>query len=256
MAHRPETEALSLGEKLVVIPNLAQAIFAALIRAFTSPFLGGAKANTYFKDVAFAALRKSFALTTLRQEALTTGTTETSYLNFAKEKKFQPDTDVLESGTKVHWLGSKSAEKTILYFHGGGFVLAAHPGQFRWFFDLQEEISKDRSVAVAVVSYTLAPGGQYPKQLQQCVESLSWLIKQGKKPSNVRSDVESSTCHCADFRTDYASWRLSWRQPRLCRTLTHPSSASEASSRPEDQSIGTFGDSPFDLALGQIPCHE
>lgn len=63
----------------------------------------------------------------------------------------------------------------------GGYVLAASAGHVKWLFDLQEELSKTTSIAVVLVSYTLAPQGQYPLQLQQAAESLEWLVETKKK---------------------------------------------------------------------------
>jgi len=182
----PQNVDISLLEKLAVVPCLIRAIGAALTRTVTGPLFGGPGANTYFKDVVFAALRTNLSLISLRQEAWYTGTTEAQYLDWAKKQTFQPDTDVIgNSGTKIHWLGGKAAKKVIVCFHGGGFVLSCTPGHFQWLFDLQNDLAKDHSISVAVVSYTLAPGGKYPLQVQQCVEALSHVLQQGRKPEDV-----------------------------------------------------------------------
>ena len=178
----------TLLEKALVVPNLARAIFSAVLRLCTYPITSGPKASTLCKDVAFAALRTNLALMTLSQEHWLNPTTETVYLDFAKKQNFQPQTDVLASGLKCFWLGSKSAEKVILYFHGGGYVLACSTGHVQWLFSLQEELSKKHSVAVVLVGYTLAPMAQYPAQLKQAAESLNWLVeKEGKKAGDVCS---------------------------------------------------------------------
>lgn len=182
---RSETVDLPLLEKLAAGPNLFRALFAALTRAVTGPLLGGPRANTYFKDVMFAALRKNLSLVSLRQEAWFTGTTEAQYLDWAKKQSFQPDTDVVGSGTKIHWLGPKAAKKVVVYYHGGGFVLSCTPGHFQWLFDLQNDLAKDHSISVVVVSYTLAPGGKYPLQVQQSVEALAHVLDQGRKAEDV-----------------------------------------------------------------------
>ncbi|MCP5899137.1 hypothetical protein NL320_27265, partial [Klebsiella pneumoniae] len=81
-------------------------------------------------------------------------------LDFARAKNFQPDTAVLPSGVKVHWIGNKSAEKVFLYFHGGGYVNSISPAHLAWLFDLEAELSKTKKIAVAVLGYTCAPEGQ------------------------------------------------------------------------------------------------
>ena len=186
MATSNRTPELSLAGKLMFIPNVGRILLAVATRLITSPFNSGPKANTFFKDIVFAALRKNLSIITPEQEQWVNPTTESVYLDFTKKAKFQPDTDVLPSGQKAHWLGAKSAQKIILYFHGGGYVLAASSGHFEWLFELQQEMGKEHSVSAVLPSYTLAPRGQYPEQMKQGVECLDWLINTvGKKSSDV-----------------------------------------------------------------------
>ncbi|KAK5124601.1 hypothetical protein LTR85_001314 [Meristemomyces frigidus] len=177
---------LAFMGKLMLIPHTGRVLFSVISRLLTAPFTSGAKANTFLKDLIFAALRANLSYVTASQEQWLNGTTESIYLDFAKEAQFQPDTDVLPSGLKAHWLGTKSAEKVILYFHGGGYVLAAMPGHFQWLFDLQNDLSKDHAVSTVVPSYTLAPHAHYPEQMKQGVQSLNWLLNDlKKKPSDI-----------------------------------------------------------------------
>lgn len=177
-------------DKLMIIPNLSRALLSALIRSITAPLLGGPRANTYFKDVIFAALRTNLSITSAATEQWMNPSTEAGYLQLAKEKSFQPETTVLDSGLKLHWIGPKTAKKVLLYFHGGGYVLSCSPGHYNWLFDLQQALSKDSSVSVVLVGYTLAPHGQYPKQLQEAADSLQWLLETQKyEPSDVRSMI-------------------------------------------------------------------
>lgn len=170
---------------------------ALCFRALTYPLIavtGSTKANFAFKDIIFAALRTHLqGLNTAQEIMLMSPTTEATYLEFAKKEGFQPDTDVLESGMKVHWLGNKSADKVLVFFHGGGYGLPATPGHLQWYFDLSKELSKKTSVSVVMPSYTLSPHGQYPVQLKQAAETLDFLLdKQGKKPSDVSLTILQS----------------------------------------------------------------
>jgi hypothetical protein len=106
-------------DKLLLVPVGLSAVGAALYRLVTRPFVGGAKSPTYFKDVAFAAVRANLSNISVGTEQWMNGTTEAEYLKLAKSKGFQPDTSVLGSGLKVHWIGPKTAEKILLFFHGG-----------------------------------------------------------------------------------------------------------------------------------------
>lgn len=180
-------------DKLMMIPKTGQVLLAAFLRLLTAPLTGGPKASTTFKDFVFAALRANFNTINAAQEQWVNTTTASNYLDFAKKTHFEPVSDTLASGLKCYWFGPKKAEKVVLYFHGGGYVLGASPGHLKWLFDLQRDLSSaagkkgGSSVSVVMPAYTLAPEGQYPLQMQQGVESLKWLLTDlGKKPSDVR----------------------------------------------------------------------
>lgn len=181
---------ITLGDKLLVVPNLVRSIGSALTRLLAQPLISGPKANTLFKDVFFAFLRTNLSVMNPATEQYLNPSTEANYLDFAKKRGFQPDTDVLSSGLKIHWLGTKTAEKILLYFHGGGYALSCSPGHFEWLFELQEELAKSHSISVVVVGYTLSPYGPYPTQLKEAAESLQWLLEdQKKKPGDVSLDT-------------------------------------------------------------------
>ncbi|KAK5170203.1 uncharacterized protein LTR77_004789 [Saxophila tyrrhenica] len=173
-------------DKLLLIPVAAASIGSAILRLLTRSFTGGAKANTAFKDVIFAALRTNLSNISEGAEQWMNSTTEAEYLTLAKKQGFQPDTDVLGSSLKVHWIGGKAASKVLLYFHGGGYVLAASAGHMQWLYELQQELSKTQEISIVVLSYTLAPHGQYPTQLKEAAESLEWLLEtQKKQPGDI-----------------------------------------------------------------------
>lgn len=114
-------------DKLSLLPLVARDLASLFYRLITRSFVGGAKANDLFKDVVYAAVRTNLTNISPGAEQWVNKSTETEYLTFAKSKGFQPDTDVLGSGLKVHWLGAKTAEKILLYFHGGNLS-----GHFRF----------------------------------------------------------------------------------------------------------------------------
>lgn len=172
-------------DKIMVMPVMLQAIGAALTRLITTPF-NSTGATSLFKDVLYAMLRKQLGIMTIKQEHYMSPTTEATYLEVAKKQGFQPDSIVLPSGCKAHWLGKKNAEKVILYFHGGGYVLPCSGGHMKWLFDLTQDLSKSSSVSAVLLGYTVAPDAQYPTQLKQAAELLEYMIeKEGKKPSDL-----------------------------------------------------------------------
>lgn len=176
----------TLTDKLLLIPHVARVIVAVFYRLLAIPF-GKSKPSTLFKDIVFTALRANLANINVAQEQLIiAGTTESAYLDLAGKEKFQPETTVLSSGLRLHWLGPKTSQKVMVYFHGGGFALPCSIGHVKWLLDLQKELSKKSSVSVILVSYSLTPKSQYPEQLQQAAETLYWLVeKQGKSPGDI-----------------------------------------------------------------------
>jgi acetyl esterase/lipase len=66
---------------------------------------------------------------------------------------------------------------------GGGFVYPAST-QFQFVYDIQQEAGND--TAGVILSYSLAPGKQYPHQLRQAVALIFHLVTEaGKKPENI-----------------------------------------------------------------------
>lgn len=66
---------------------------------------------------------------------------------------------------------------------GGGYVYPAGT-QFPFFWNFLQENKFDASVVI--LSFSLAPGGQYPLQLKQAAGLLDWLLSHGKQPGDVR----------------------------------------------------------------------
>jgi hypothetical protein len=201
----------TLVDKLALLPLALTGISVGILRLVARPFTHDAKPPTAFKDFFYTVLRYVLASLTVPQEKWMLPTTDKAYLAWARGKGLQPDTAVLESGLKIHWIGKSSAQKVFLYFHGGGYVRPMSMEHLDWLLELQTELSKTKSIAIAAVSYTCAPEGQYPLQLRQGVESLLWLLKTlGRKPEDVSDAVPSMSY---DIMTDtlYADirrWRL------------------------------------------------
>jgi len=241
-------------DKLLVLPVLARTIFAALSRLITNPFISGPKANTLFKDIAYAALRVNLSEISPAQEQWTNPTTESVYLDFARKARVEPDVTTLDSGVKVAWLGPKTAEKVVLYFHGGGYVLAASTGHVKWVAELQQDLSKGQDVAVVLLTYTLAPRAQYPTQLRQAAESLKWLIDtEQRKASNVRSHGQRNQQAgiCSDALADLYRWRLGRRESDSRAALTPPTPASRSCGNVAYQPVRAPRRCSADLSLGK-----
>jgi len=182
----------TLVEKLSLLPHLVIGLSVGFFRLATRPFTKDVKPHTAFKDFVYAVMRHVLANVTIPVEKWLTTSTEKEYLTWTQGKKLQSDTAVLRSGVKVHWIGSPSAEKVFLYFHGGGYVNPITPQHLDWLLELQTDLSKTKNVAIAILGYTCSPEGQYPLQLRQGAESLLWLLnEQGKKPEDVSHRVSA-----------------------------------------------------------------
>jgi hypothetical protein len=44
--------------------------------------------------------------------------TTPTYIKFAKENGFVPQSITLPSGAQAHWIGNKSAKQVVIYYHG------------------------------------------------------------------------------------------------------------------------------------------
>ena len=116
MATEPQ---ISLIDKLMLAPIGVRTVGSLLFRLVTSPLSSGPKGKTYFKDVVYAAMRTFLSANRVGTEAWLTAPTDSTYLDFTKTAKIEPRIETLDSGLKLCWLGPKSAQKVLLYMHGG-----------------------------------------------------------------------------------------------------------------------------------------
>jgi hypothetical protein len=80
--------------------------------------------------------------------------TDESYLAACKKRKFTPNSEVLQDGTRAHWVGSSKAEKLILNFHGGGYCFPAGPDMFEFMFQIVDVLqAQGKNVSVLMLSY-------------------------------------------------------------------------------------------------------
>jgi acetyl esterase/lipase len=177
---------------ILLLPLFGKMFLAVIARLLIRPFSKRPKPRTLLKDVVFTILRTFLGGVNVAQDTLFSISTADGYASFVKKNKLPATETVLGSGLKAFWFGPKSADKIVLFFHGGGYAKAASPGHFAWLHDLQKDLAaKGHSVSVFLPAYEVttdrpSPKGRYPIQLQQAAESLAWLIeKEHKKPSDV-----------------------------------------------------------------------
>ena len=79
------------------------------------------------------------------------------------------------------WISAPGASKdhTILFFHGGGFMVGSTEDHL----DLCGKLSHSAGCRVLSVDYRLAPEHIFPAALDDCIASYLWLIETGINPS-------------------------------------------------------------------------
>jgi acetyl esterase/lipase len=82
---------------------------------------------------------------------------------------------------------------------GGGYVFPAAPEMFEFMFQIVDALSKQgKSVAVLFLSYDLAPGAIYPRQLQQAATILNHVLKHlNIDPQNIFITSDSAGANLA-----------------------------------------------------------
>ncbi|KAF2264859.1 alpha/beta-hydrolase [Lojkania enalia] len=130
----------------------------------------------------------------LAQDRYMSPMTTPTYLKFAKDNGFAPESSTLPSGTLAHWLGNKNAKNVILYYHGGGFVVPLSPGHLMFLTELKDTlITQGTDTAILILAYDLAPESKYPTQLRQAVEALKYLVEsEGRGPSTITLGGDSA----------------------------------------------------------------
>ncbi|TVY53966.1 putative steryl acetyl hydrolase [Lachnellula suecica] len=104
---------------------------------------------------------------------LTVDPTDTAYLAFCKSAKVEPKSEVLSDGTLAHWIGEPGAGRVVVNFHGGGYCFPAGKDMFAFMHALIKPIP---DTACLFLSYDLAPGAPYPRQLQQASMLMNHIL--------------------------------------------------------------------------------
>ncbi|KAK1145134.1 hypothetical protein N8T08_004567 [Aspergillus melleus] len=154
---------------------------------------------TAFKQAAITFARTLFEGLTIQQTqaSLPPQSARQSYEAHVRQHDRLPEVITLADGTVAVWLGNRHAEKTILYFPGGGYCIPALSGHFSLLEAIAEHLKNDgQEIGVLVLLYDLAPAAPYPRQLQQAVEVLRYAVQSlDKRPSNIVIQGDSSGAH-------------------------------------------------------------
>ncbi|GLI72018.1 hypothetical protein PoHVEF18_000185 [Penicillium ochrochloron] len=165
----------------------ASVVVQALYAAITGLFRGKSSPRKYSHHVAAAAIRGMVGRISIRQKQYIDPTTPQTYHAVMQRRGLQPEVVDLPHGTEGYWLGNKDAKNVIIYYHGGGFAMAAGASHFDFWLDLLQVVNENgHDIAVFFPRYTLTPHEVYPTQLRQAIGALRYILTDaGRAPSNV-----------------------------------------------------------------------
>jgi epsilon-lactone hydrolase len=88
-----------------------------------------------------------------------------------------------DGNSNFEWLSvwPDDKRKTILYIHGGGYVL----GSLSSYRNLGLDLSKSTGCKVLNLNYRLAPESPYPAAIDDVLHAYKWLLEQGEKPEDI-----------------------------------------------------------------------
>ncbi|KUJ23514.1 alpha/beta-hydrolase [Mollisia scopiformis] len=166
-------------------------VLAAISRLLTAPlrWLHWNGAPVLYRDIFFAAIRAMLSNFTITVSRYLGMTTTQVYENFCKEVHQEPKTiNLTENDVTAHWMGKPDATRVILYLHGGGYTQSCSPQHLEYLHRLVTDLNTSdstTSVSILLLAYTLAPEAQFPTQLRQASAVLSYLLNEGKSPSDI-----------------------------------------------------------------------
>ncbi|KAK4942816.1 hypothetical protein LTR10_017576 [Elasticomyces elasticus] len=182
----------TLVDKLGYLYIVACAVASGISALLYSPLRDrNTTPATTKKHVVYSMIRAGLGSANTAQLQYASPQTSEAYIQLALKEGFEAQTIEHPLTTcKSHWLGSASARKVLLYFHGGGYSLPATPAHFEYLRRLVKHINNDpndgKAFAVLLLAYSLVPEAAYPTPLAQASECLQYLLEDtGRKPSSI-----------------------------------------------------------------------
>lgn len=86
------------------------------------------------------------------------------------------------------WIDGTEAERTILYLHGGGYVI----GSINTHRGLAGHIARAAGARVLLIDYRLAPENPFPAAVEDATTAYGWLLEQGVAPERLAIGGDSA----------------------------------------------------------------
>lgn len=86
-------------------------------------------------------------------------------------------------GTPGEWISTPetSADRIVLYLHGGGYVI----GSIDSHREMISRIARSAAARALAIDYRLAPEHPFPAAVEDATKAYRWLLKQGVSPKNI-----------------------------------------------------------------------
>ena len=90
--------------------------------------------------------------------------------------------EAIKIGTMdAEWVGDENADRTLLYLHGGGYVL----GSIDTHRSMVTRLCKFAGIRGLIVDYRLAPEHPYPSAIEDAEQAYDYLIENGVAPEKM-----------------------------------------------------------------------
>ena len=118
------------------------------------------------------------------------------------------------NGNYAEWLGNPEAEYTLLYLHGGGYIMGG-PDTHR---NMVRALARYANVRALLLDYRLAPENPFPAAIEDAEAAYDWLLEQGVAPEKmfVAGDSAGGAKPCADAAIE-STWQ---NQPKAAALLS------------------------------------
>ncbi|GLB44455.1 putative alpha beta hydrolase fold protein [Lyophyllum shimeji] len=187
------TEIVSLALVLARLPLIL------LWSLFKASFVPSCKTHKSWRrvlgDTAFRHLADSWNVSQFQYYL---GPTLQVYAAWAKKEGLSVLVDEIGEGARLLWIGPRRADRVVLYFHGGGYLVPLSDFAASFWNYVRLELARDGlDVGFAILNYSIVPTASFPQQLIQAVKAIQHVIDSGCSPQNIQIVGDSAGANLA-----------------------------------------------------------